>query len=190
MEAKKPEEEKNFSESEEDSENLEEEKGENLEPPKKKKKQEITMPKKSKFRMRAHINPLSEINYPLPFSPDFVDWSIHFPLFFNGTIEQNMLMFDNSIFQLFSLLKKAQKHAITYPSVPSPNNGKIGKTVEIVDCGCGYGGLLIRLAEFDKETLMLGMEIRPKVVNFVVEKIRALRYKSDHKQVNLYFHRI
>ncbi len=36
-----------------------------LEPPIKRKKQEITMPKKSKFRMRAHINPLSEINYPM-----------------------------------------------------------------------------------------------------------------------------
>ena len=33
-------------------------------PYEKRKKQEITMPKKSKFRMRAHINPLSEINYP------------------------------------------------------------------------------------------------------------------------------
>ena len=32
---------------------------------------------------------------------------------------------------------------------------------------------------------MLGMEIRPKVTNFVTEKIRALRYKSKHKMVNV-----
>jgi len=64
--------------------------------------------------------------------------------------------------------------------------------VEILDCGCGYGGLLstfdnniglVKLADFDSDTLMLGMEIRPKVVNFVAEKIRALRFKAEHKKV-------
>ena len=64
----------------------------------KKKKQEITMPKKGKYRMRAHINPLNEINYPVPFAPSHVDWSIHYPLFFGGTNEQNLLMYDNSNF--------------------------------------------------------------------------------------------
>eukprot|EP00826_Nyctotherus_ovalis_P005911 TRINITY_DN1134_c0_g1_i3.p2 TRINITY_DN1134_c0_g1~~TRINITY_DN1134_c0_g1_i3.p2 ORF type:complete len:162 (-),score=37.23 TRINITY_DN1134_c0_g1_i3:128-613(-) len=31
---------------------------------------------------------------------------------------------------------------------------------------------------------MLGMEIRPKVINFVTEKIRALRHKAEHKMYN------
>ena len=39
-----------------------------FEPSKKKEKVEkegISMPKKSKYRMRAHINPLNEIKFPL-----------------------------------------------------------------------------------------------------------------------------
>ena len=90
------------------------------------------------------------------------------------------------VYFVANLNKIAPKHPVVYPAIPSPNSGKHGKTVEIVDCGCGYGGLLIRLAEFDNSTLMLGMEIRPKVINFVTEKIRALRHKVDHKQVLFY----
>ena len=37
------------------------------------------------------------------------------------------------------------------------------KKVEVVDIGCGYGGLLIKLAEILPDTLSLGMEIRVKV---------------------------
>ncbi len=40
-----------------------------------------------------------------------------------------------------------------------------------------------KLGDFDSETLILGMEIRARVVNFVAEKIRALRYKADHQKV-------
>ncbi len=34
------------------------------------------------------------------------------------------------------------KHPVKYPDVPSLHNGRKGKSVEILDCGCGYGGLL------------------------------------------------
>ena len=39
------------------------------------------------------------------------------------------------------------------------------KKVEVVDIGCGYGGLLIKLAEILPDTLSLGMEIRVKVMS-------------------------
>ena len=41
--------------------------------------------------------------------------------------------------------------------------------------GCGFGGLLFALSEHYPEQLVMGMEIRSKVVNFVGEKVRALR---------------
>lgn len=51
----------------------------------------------------------------------------------------------------------------------------------IVDIGCGYGGLLFELSkEFPKE-LILGMEIRDKVTNFVVQKINSTRINSGYK---------
>ena len=49
----------------------------------------VKMPKKSKHRMRAHINPLNRVNYPFPISPDHVNWKLHFPLFYNGTKEED-----------------------------------------------------------------------------------------------------
>jgi tRNA (guanine-N7-)-methyltransferase len=56
--------------------------------------------------------------------------------------------------------------------------------VNILDVGCGYGGLLYGMAPHLKENdLALGMEIRDKVTNFVAEKIKTLRVNSHHKQV-------
>jgi tRNA (guanine-N7-)-methyltransferase len=45
----------------------------------------------------------------------------------------------------------------------------------MVDIGCGYGGLCFALANMFPEAWVLGMEIREKVVNYVTEKIRAMR---------------
>lgn len=41
--------------------------------------------------------------------------------------------------------------------------------------GCGFGGLCFALADKYPEKYTFGMEIRGKVVNYVGEKIRALR---------------
>ena len=57
----------------------------------------------------------------------------------------------------------------------------------VVDIGCGFGGLLFGLAPVLPDKLILGMEIRDKLVNFVGEKIRGLRTtnpgKYDHLSV-------
>ena len=54
------------------------------------------------------------------------------------------------------------------------------KKVEFADIGCGFGGLLMRLAPLYPDTLMLGMEIRTQVTQYVHDKIHALRLA--HKQ--------
>jgi len=57
-------------------------------------------------------------------------------------------------------------------------------TVNIVDIGCGYGGLLYNMSPIlDSESLALGMEIRDKVSVFVSDKIKTLRVNSGHKEV-------
>jgi len=53
--------------------------------------------------------------------------------------------------------------------------------VEMVDVGCGYGGLLIALSPLFPESLILGMEIRVKVAAYVHQRILALRDQSEHK---------
>lgn len=65
-----------------------------------------------------------------------------------------------------------------------PIKHKLFKNVNILDVGCGYGGLLYNMApHLDTEDLALGMEIRDKVTNFVGDKIKSLRINSGHKQV-------
>jgi tRNA (guanine-N7-)-methyltransferase len=58
--------------------------------------------------------------------------------------------------------------------------------VNILDVGCGYGGLLYNMAPYlGPEDIALGMEIRDKVTNFVGDKIKTLRINSGHKQVSI-----
>jgi len=76
-------------------------------------------------------------------------------------------------------------HNFVYPLKPSLMNWKELYPVEsvkfpeekvrFVDVGCGYGGLLMKLAEGYPEKIALGMEIRVKVLNYVNDRIRALQ---------------
>lgn len=83
-------------------------------------------------------------------------------------------------------------HSLAYPSQPSEmdwsvhypemcaKNAHEQRKVEFADIGCGFGGLLMRLAPLFPDTLMLGMEIRAQVTQYVEDKIQALRLA--HKQ--------
>ena len=44
----------------------------------------VNMPKKAKHRMRAHINPMNEINIPVPKNPNYANWQLHYPSFFGS----------------------------------------------------------------------------------------------------------
>lgn len=50
--------------------------------------------------------------------------------------------------------------------------------MEIVDVGCGYGGLLFALSLAFPQMRALGLEIRDKVTNFVAKKIFAMRVEN------------
>ncbi|XP_033751229.1 uncharacterized protein LOC117335378 isoform X2 [Pecten maximus] len=57
--------------------------------------------------------------------------------------------------------------------------------VEFADIGCGYGGLLVQLSPIFPDSLMLGMEIRVKVSDYVKDRIKALRENSPGKYQNV-----
>ncbi|PPQ90992.1 hypothetical protein CVT25_013916 [Psilocybe cyanescens] len=77
-------------------------------------------------------------------------------------------------------------HALQYPSAPNavdwsvhyPTFAGTGSAPEFADIGCGFGGLLITLAPLFPDTLMLGMEIRVQVSQYVQDRIAALRVTS------------
>ncbi|EGG05946.1 uncharacterized protein MELLADRAFT_48534 [Melampsora larici-populina 98AG31] len=108
------------------------------------------MPRKRFYRQRAHANPFSDHNLEYPTSPEKMNWNDHYPSFFPS------------------------------PEVKVDENEKVqdlnvNHKVEFADVGCGFGGLLVALAPLFPTTLMLGMEIRPHVAQYVRDKIWALR---------------
>ncbi|WAQ89666.1 hypothetical protein PtA15_11A357 [Puccinia triticina] len=111
------------------------------------------MPRKRFYRQRAHANPFSDHNLDYPARPEEMDWSKHYPQFFRS---QN----SNSTDQ------QDEKAGTDRDSK---------KVVEFADVGCGFGGLLIAMAPLFPEKLMLGLEIRPHVCQYVEDKILALR---------------
>ncbi|DBB05026.1 TPA: hypothetical protein ACH3X3_010296 [Trebouxia sp. C0006] len=57
--------------------------------------------------------------------------------------------------------------------------------VRFADVGCGFGGLLVRLSPLYPDKLMVGMEIRDKVTNYVIERVSALRREQPGKFNNI-----
>ncbi|EDO14572.1 hypothetical protein Kpol_269p6 [Vanderwaltozyma polyspora DSM 70294] len=91
-------------------------------------------------------------------------------------------------------------HQLDYPTSPDDMNwsklfphyydsttGKMTKDVTIADIGCGFGGLLIDLSPAFPEDLILGMEIRVQVTNYVEDRIIALRtnHAKDYQYQNI-----
>ncbi|TQW05877.1 tRNA methyltransferase [Cordyceps javanica] len=110
--------------------------------------QNAQLPRKRFYRQRAHANPFSDHTLEYPASPSDMDWAKHYP----GYVAEPTADETNS-------------------SRPRP----LKQDVEIVDIGCGYGGLLVALSPILPNNLMLGLEIRSQVTAFVQERIYALR---------------
>ncbi|XP_035215311.1 tRNA (guanine-N(7)-)-methyltransferase-like [Stegodyphus dumicola] len=88
----------------------------------------------------------------------------------------------------FPLTPAAMDWSPYYPTYfsnePKDSNGK-QPMVEFADIGCGYGGLLVELSPLFPETLILGLEIRVKVSDYVQERIKALRLQNPGKYENI-----
>ncbi|KAL1245754.1 tRNA (guanine-N(7)-)-methyltransferase [Trichinella spiralis] len=114
------------------------------------------LPQKKHFRQRAHSNPMADHLFDSPTKPEDVRWS--------------------DLFDLSSAEKSVAEN--------SPSDENYPK-VEIVDIGCGYGGLLVALSPLFPNTFILGMEIRVKVSNYVIQRIKALRSLNPGKYTNI-----
>jgi len=77
-------------------------------------------------------------------------------------------------------------HDLDYPISPKhmdwspfyPTHFPSDARVEIADIGCGFGGLLFALANIFPKKLIMGMEIRIQVTQYVQEKIAATRSET------------
>lgn len=57
--------------------------------------------------------------------------------------------------------------------------------IRFADIGCGFGGLLVKLSTLFPDTLMIGMELRDKVTEYVKERILALRASNPGQFENI-----
>nr|KAF6452941.1 hypothetical protein HJG59_008239 [Molossus molossus] len=112
---------------------------------------EAPQPQKRYYRQRAHSNPMADHTLRYPVKPEEMDWSELYPEFFTP-------------------LTQNQSH-----DDPKAKEKRSQTQVEFADIGCGYGGLLVELSPLFPDTLILGLEIRVKVSDYVQDRIRALR---------------
>ncbi|KAK8813469.1 hypothetical protein WA556_000047, partial [Blastocystis sp. ATCC 50177/Nand II] len=83
-----------------------------------------------------------------------MDWSTHYPAFFDSKL------------------------------TPQEQNAAATKQVSILDVGCGYGGLTVALSTILPDELILGLEIRMKVTEYVDLRIKNLREENPGKYQN------
>jgi tRNA (guanine-N7-)-methyltransferase len=131
----------------------------------------VKLPRKRFFRQRAHSNVFSDHDLEYPIHPSLMDWSTYYPGFF-PSLDKPMDV-DGSGFLPPPPLDQLNKQTTD------------GPRVEFADIGCGYGGLSIALAELYPDRLVLGMEIRVKVTEYVRRKIEALRLKEPGRYNNV-----
>ncbi|XP_053157980.1 tRNA (guanine-N(7)-)-methyltransferase [Hemicordylus capensis] len=120
-------------------------------------------PQKRYYRQRAHSNPLADHTLRYPAKPEEMDWSELYPEFFAPLTKDNR--HDDP--------KDAEERA------------KPASQVELADIGCGYGGLLVALSPLFPNTLMLGLEIRVKVSDYVRDRISSLRASHPGQYQNI-----
>lgn len=116
------------------------------------------LPQKKFYRQRAHSNPMSDHSFDYPVSPEQMNWHEYYPEFFKPVNDSNGQDLDSK-----------------------GGNPK----VEFADIGCGYGGLLVELSTVFPDKLMLGMEIRVKVSDYVKDRIIALRKQHPGQYQNI-----
>ena len=107
------------------------------------------MPQKRFYRSRAHCNPLSHNDtFDYPSRPDLIDWSVD--------------------------------HYPNYNTSNTSTSDEQGddNVPTILDIGCGFGGLTIALSTILPDKLILGLEIRAKVTEYVRLRILALRKEN------------
>ncbi|KAJ2574763.1 tRNA (guanine-N(7)-)-methyltransferase (tRNA(m7G46)-methyltransferase) [Coemansia sp. RSA 1807] len=140
---------------------------------------EPRLPQKRYFRQRAHVNVFNDMKFDYPERPSTQDWAPYYPAYFraseDGAGEDGKRPLSEG-----TAVEAKRGPGCEAPEAPeAPNALKEEPNnlarVEFADIGCGYGGLLVALSPLYPNTLMVGMEIRTKLVRYLQKRIEALR---------------
>lgn len=152
---------------------------------------EKLLPQKKFYRARAHSNPLSDAQFSVPISPSEFDWSSYFPAFFpqagSGTPAGSKGPDSSSAAQEAGGPEppRQQDGATTSGGGGGGAPAAVPPLVRFADVGCGFGGLMVTLSPMFPDTLMVGMELRDKVSEYVRERVEALRAQHPGKYGNI-----
>lgn len=124
----------------------------------------MPLPQKRFYRQRAHANPFADHQLIYPPRPEAMNWTEFYPA--------------------FALSERRPEDVAETGTTATPTPSPLSKPVEVADIGCGFGGLLVALGPKMPDTLLLGLEIRVQVTQYVQDRIRALRKR--HEQAGLY----
>eukprot|EP00252_Welwitschia_mirabilis_P026824 TRINITY_DN8947_c0_g1_i1.p1 TRINITY_DN8947_c0_g1~~TRINITY_DN8947_c0_g1_i1.p1 ORF type:complete len:347 (-),score=40.00 TRINITY_DN8947_c0_g1_i1:287-1327(-) len=80
--------------------------------------------------------------------------------------------------------RRALREQNCRPPILKDADGKAMK-IRFADIGCGFGGLLVSLSTIFPTKLMIGMELRDKVSEYVKERILALRKNNPGQYENI-----
>ncbi|XP_066564614.1 tRNA (guanine-N(7)-)-methyltransferase isoform X2 [Amia ocellicauda] len=127
-------------------------------------KMSASLPQKRYYRQRAHSNPMADHTFDYPVCPEKMDWSELYPEFFRPP---------------------AAGDCHDDPADKAEGREDAGYRVEFADIGCGYGGLLVELSTLFPRKLMLGLEIRVKVSDYVRDRIAGLRAAHPGQYQNI-----
>lgn len=123
-------------------------------------KKPLALPKKKFYRQRAHANPFSDHNLTYPASPAAMDWASHYPSFIRAASDGHDAAMGDDV------------------TVADRGREKRNARVEVADIGCGFGGLIVALSPLMPTMLMIGMELRNQVTDYVVSRVAALRSQN------------
>ncbi|KAL3793464.1 hypothetical protein ACHAW5_001639 [Stephanodiscus triporus] len=148
---------------------------------------EGSMPQKKFYRSRAHCNPLSfNENFDYPARPDLMDWTEdHYPEHPSlsssgsrwrrkteeGSEEEEGVIPSSSSSSSFHSSSQSQSSSSSLSMAVRP---------DVLDVGCGFGGLTLALSAAMPDRTILGLEIRPKVAEYVRLRILARRTEQRH----------
>jgi tRNA (guanine-N7-)-methyltransferase len=119
------------------------------------------LPRKRFYRARAHSNPLSDSHFPIPISPDDFDLSQHYPRYYPAD--------------------KGERGDDEEVEAP---------LIRFADVGCGFGGLLVGLSPLFPDKLMIGMELRDKVILMLLLQFVLLPQELSLKVIVIHMLRI
>ncbi|KAI8049013.1 putative methyltransferase-domain-containing protein [Syncephalis plumigaleata] len=141
----------------------------------------IKLPRKRFFRQRAHSNVFSDHDLEYPINPGSMDWSGHYPSYFSSSSSSNEEAGSTAV----DADSFAHPPDLTCVNRTIDSLSASGPRVEFADIGCGYGGLSLALATMFPDNLVMAMEIRVKVSEYVRRKIEALRLKMPGQYNNV-----